>query len=661
MWQVKRNAWVAVVGLVGWSHTAFADRIMPVLPAGSPWVIERAEYTGEVKDRIARFEARYTIRVISEGWVQVPLAFQGMTITEVELERKAGDAHLMPAGTSYVFAASRKGTYKVRVKGSTMLAQDTQFEGLQLGIPRATFSTMTVFVPRKDVELRPEDQLYVEAQPEALRDGVKLTACLGASDRIDLRWRTKPADPIKVEPVLYGEVSTLVTIEEQLARLISVIDYRMAQGETRELVVHLPAGINVLNVRGAGIDDWRVADEPDAKRLSVTLTFALKDTAYRLIVEGEQPIGEHAADYRLPEVRLSGVKQERGYLAVSREGSIELSAQTAEGISRVDVKELPQPLQAVQGAPAVLAFKYHQHPYQVILALTRHDDHPVLAAIAERGELVTVLSRQGELLTRAAYLITANKKQFLEVALPKGAVLWSCIVDGKSVKPVAGSGKQLLVPLNTLADGATAISVELVYFEHRPELTGVGRLMLQGPVLDVPTTISNWSVLTPRDVKFLRMSGNLERGGAAAGFLDDPFLQVASAAELPAREGMFSGWRKNADAIQLTGKDRPAASAELERSVFLESYDAVGQNDDKRAEAVMANLGRLQETGILPLKIRLPNSGRIYRFNRLMTTQEALELEATFVHLRMPWIPLAGLGALLLPFGGFVASRVRRG
>ncbi|MBI3011575.1 MAG: hypothetical protein HYY58_03690, partial [Candidatus Omnitrophica bacterium] len=503
---------VMMVGLLGWGEVSHAT-VLPYPEASAGWVIEAADYTGEVKDQIARLEVRYTVRVIRDGWTEIPLAL-GMTVTDIKLEKKVGEAYLRPQGNTYVLATTQKGTYTVRVKGSTRLAQESQFEGLQLGIPQATFSTLALIVPRKDVELRLEDQLYVESRPEASRGGVKLMAKFGAADRIDLRWRTKPVTPVKIEPVIYGEVNTMVTIEEQLARLSSIIDYRMAQGEIKELKVQLPLGINVLNVRGASIEDWHVADTQGHKTLTVTLGFALKDTTYRLVVEGEETMKETASDYGLPEIHLLGVKQERGYLAVAREGSIELAPATTEGINRVDVRELPDLLRAAAGSPAILAFKYHQHPYRVTMSLTRHRDHPVLAAIAERGELVTVLSRQGELLTRATYLIKANKKQFVEVKLPAGATLWSCIVGGKSVKPVEGKEGTLLIPLDAMADGANTTPVEIVYFEQRPKLIRIGHVKLQGPTLDVPTTVANWSLYAPREIRFLNMSGNMDRGAA---------------------------------------------------------------------------------------------------------------------------------------------------
>ncbi len=675
-------------------------------PSGPmPWVIESAEYTGEIKEQIARMEARYTIRVIRDGWTEVPLTIQGATMTAIKIKKKTGEAHIAPRGGSYVLATSRTGTYKVLVRYSNLLTQDNQFEALQLGIPQATFSTMTLFVPRKDVELRPSDQLYVESEPDGARNGVKLTARLGAADRVDLRWRTKPASPVNVEPVLYGEIHTLLSIEEQLARLTTVIDYRMAQGETRELQIRLPAGLNLLNVRGAGIEDWRVADAAGEKTLTVSLGFPLKDTTYRLVLEGEQAIEAKSATYELPELKLVGVKQERGYLAVSRAGSIELSPKELEGINRVDVRELPDALRQALGTPVMLAFKYHQHPYRVALGLTRHEDHAVLAAIAEQGSLATVVSQQGELLTRAAYLIKANKKQFLEVRLPEGAQLWSCIVDGASVKPVEGSDKQLLVPLDAATDSTQTVSVELVYFEHRLALTNVGHMTLQGPILDVPTTIANWSVYAPAEVKFLRVGGNLERGMAPMAFLDEPFVQVAAATPPPAMANMEvnkprsdreeSSRRLVADRFaalnyrQKAGQGALKSNSDSFGSQFqagaswskdgevaatygrtgaaygvtaIDSAEAPGKgrDDKERTKAFAAWARRLEDTGILPLKVRLPKSGTVYQFNRLMTTQDALTLEATFVHLPMPWVPFAALGLLITPLGGMVAYRVTR-
>ena len=703
--RVQKGLGVVLMGLVGWSPLSAAS-IRPE-PIGSiGWVIESADYSGDVRDQIVRVEGRYTIQVFRDGWTEVPLRLQGGTITAIEVTKKTGDAHLMPRGDSYVLATNRKGTYKVVVKCSTVLTQDNQFEGFSLGIPQATFSTLSLFVPRKEVELRQQDQLYTERTPDGQRTGATLMARLGAAQQIDLRWRTKPAAPVKVEPVLYGEVHTLVTIEDQLARVLSVIEYRMAQGETRELSIEVPSAVNVLNIRGAAIEDWKVHDVQDHKVLAVTLSMPLKDTSYRLILEAEQTIPDGSTDYTLPAIRLTGAKQERGYVAIARAGNIELSPQAMEGINRIDVRELPEALSASAiGTPAVLAFKYHQHPYRVTLTMTRHQDHAVLAAIAERAELASVLTQQGELLTRAVYFIKANKKQYVAVILPKDATLWSCIVNGTSVKPVEGTNHELLVPMDTGRESAQASSVELVYFEHRPELVRFGRLHLQGPILDVPTTIANWAVYAPHDVKFLRVSGNLERGSAPVDFLEEPSdasimtgpqsqTRVAILEQLgdqvrqfTDKHGAFGGRLKNQsgrfaygitesknEPLRTNSNGEAVDAADAANKVELRQIGSDGSEgrerppatsapakDDRFDEELMGEFSKhLQDIGILPLKVRLPKAGTVYHFSRLMTTQDALTLDASFVHLPMPWVPFATFGLVLLPMGGVMVTRFVR-
>src|SRR3989338_5249533 len=60
---------VVVMALFGWCPLLGATE-SSIAPGSPAWVVESAEYTGEVKEQIARIEARYTIRVIREGWTE---------------------------------------------------------------------------------------------------------------------------------------------------------------------------------------------------------------------------------------------------------------------------------------------------------------------------------------------------------------------------------------------------------------------------------------------------------------------------------------------------------------------------------------------------------------------------------------------------------------
>ena len=126
---------VVLIGMMGWMPGAQATRTAVAIEPATAWVIESAEYEGEVKDQIVRLDARYTIQVLRDGWVEVPLALPGATVTDVKIERKSGEAHVVPRGATYVLATMKKGTYRIHVTCSSPLAQDSQFEGIQFGIP----------------------------------------------------------------------------------------------------------------------------------------------------------------------------------------------------------------------------------------------------------------------------------------------------------------------------------------------------------------------------------------------------------------------------------------------------------------------------------------------------------------------------------------------
>ena len=76
-----------------------------------------------------------------------------------------------------------------------------------------------------------------------------------------------------------------------------------------------------------------------------------------------------------------------------------------------------------------------------------------------------------------------------------------------------------------------------------------------------------------------------------------------------------------------------------------------GQDKDRNEQGLLQKVtARMQDTGILPLTIRLPKSGTRHAFNRLMTAQEALELNVTYVNLPVAILPFASVGVLLLGY-----------
>ncbi|MBI4356074.1 MAG: hypothetical protein HY597_06480 [Candidatus Omnitrophica bacterium] len=658
--------WVVLGGmLVGTSGLAQAD-VMLTEPVQA-YVIEQANYTGSLDGEIARLTAEYVIQVLRNGWTEIPLSLAGATVTEIKLLTKPAGSAILPRGGEYVLAVQRAGSYRIRVTCTAPLLRESNFEGIAFTIPQATFSKLVFDVPKQAVELRPQDRLYITTTPAG--KGVKLTAALGPAQRIDVRWLTKAVTTVKVEPLIYGEAGVLVNFEEELAKVLALIDYRISQGEMTQAEIALPNGLNLLNVRGASIEEWITVDQDGTKVLRVKFRSPLKEMTYRLMVEGEVPQLPREGTVTLPEFTLRGVKQERGYVAVASVGNIEVAPGEAASATRIDVKEVPEELRASTSRPILLGFRYYQHPFAIAVGLSRHEDSPVLAAIAELGDLTTIMAKQGALVTRAVYLVKNNKKQFLTVTLPKQATLWSAIVDGTSVKPGKGDNERLLVPLVQSDRGepfdshgslrvlsgveARAFLVELVYFQAKPKLPALGTFNLEGVALDMPVSATNWTLYLPKEYQFFRFRGNIDTGSLAYAFVDEPRMMVAYAtSSMPGalggaeRRSHFSQRAMNAatepqeyDKLEMNREDVPASQpgvyAELEAK-------------DGRLSDVIA---KMEESGILPLKIHLPRAGRSYHVSRLMTATEPLTVRALFVGVPQVVWPVGWIGLVLMATG----------
>ena len=298
-----------------------------------------------------------------------------------------------------------------------------------------------------------------------------------------------------------AEVKVLGTLEEETLRMIALVDIHLLQGQLKILTFDLPAGLAITAVRGIPIDDWKASSQEKTQRVTVTLSEPLKVGAARLIVEAEQPVSSSTGSVTLPSLVPVGAKRLTGIVALATGTSMELKDPAMEGLSRIDVREIPAELRSLAISLVVMGFRYQQSPYRVTATLYRPEELAVLVAIAESGELHTVLTPTGEAITRAIYQVRNNKKSSLGVILPKGATLWSVLVDCKAVKPAAGPNGQILIPLAAGRGPEAVFPVEMVYVEKYLPFEWLGKAVYQGPVLDIPVTVSRWHLFLPEEIR----------------------------------------------------------------------------------------------------------------------------------------------------------------
>jgi len=210
-------------------------------------------------------------------------------------------------------------------------------------------------------------------------------------------------------------------------------------------------------------------------------------------------------------------------------------------------------------------------------------------------------------------------------------------VDGRAVKPAAGPNGQIQVPLAVARGPESTFPVEIVYVEKQSALEWIGRRELRGPVLDLPVTVTSWNLFLPEEVRGFWFGGNLQRHLKIAGFLPDPQgMELFRALPQPLRQAVGAG--------RMAMQKSAAADAD---GVMAEESSNAYQDSRENFQQAMA---KVQQTGVLPFRISLPQSGRLYRFGRLLTTQEALILDVRYS--RVPSFPFAAGGIGLIGLAG---------
>ena len=443
---------------------------------------------------------------------------------------------------------------------------------------------------------------------------------------------------------LYAATATLATVERGRIRCRANVSYQVLHAGVDTFRVSLPAGVDLLGVAGANVRHTQVLTEGKKR----TLVVDLKDLArggQELIVTYDRPLKDDEKSPVVPLLAHPAAAEDRGTVGIEVRGGLEVRA-AAKGAERVDVKELSGTLWNAARSPLLMGFRYARAPAEITLGLTRHEDVDVLVAMSDVCEAATTITPDGKGVTKMMYVLRNNRKQFMALSLPAGAEVWSAFVNDRPVTPVrAGAGK-VLVPLVKSAeedddedDGRDSYverrdrrrregpsgearlrerverleklrkrdeaprdlkpyDVEIVFVTPKLAIAERGEVKLALPACDIPTGQMAWAVFVPAPLRVVHAEGNLKEVGA----FSLPFRHFAEA-ELARRSARVLA---KAEAMQ---QARQLAKVQ---------------------DALKALAPDAKARGVLPVRIEIPVTGQISRFEKLLVVDEAPEVTLTY-------------------------------
>lgn len=444
----------------------------PPAPASPPvdWAVAAAAYDGEVAGDVATIKAAYDVQVLKDGWAAIPLPFRASAIREVTARTEG--AVLAPAagGAGYQLIAQGPKSYRIELVIVAPVASRPGVRSLALGVPPAAVSRLKLLLPEKGIKVDVTPNLAATTRDGA-GDTTEVLAFLGATGEVKVEWNPRPKEAEEGKPLTFVETRSVVRVDEGVVRATVDLHYQVLQAAVDELNLRLPTGYTLVRLEGILVREWSV----EGRAVKVRLHQKSRD-GIDLILALERALPEAGGALDVPAVEAANVERETGTVALVAAEGLRAKVAVQEGLSRVDVAELPPPVAAEK---PFAAFRYLKHPFRLGLEVARIEpeiDLSLAALLAIGEETATYRAVLGLDVRRAGVFA-------FRIALPKG---WQVAEVGREAKVKdwrvadAGEGQRLEVDL----PGRTLGAARLDFLLTRRRASRTEAVELPRPVVE---------------------------------------------------------------------------------------------------------------------------------------------------------------------------------
>jgi hypothetical protein len=618
-------------------------QVMGALPF--EYLVTKSNYYGKVGDGGTTFTGNFVVHVLKKNaYLKIPLLPSGMALEDITVD---GSPSLVVTDNGYhSIVLSETGEHDVSVSFSVRSAQQSGPNKVDLNILPTPITVLKLEIPLTGIDVEIPQAQKVTATSDDNTTTVR--AVLAQARSISVRWREDTGPIEKIPPKIYAELQHLVSIEDDALKVNTDVNLNILYSEINEVTFAIPDGTNVLSVTGEGVGEWQEAIVDGERRIIVPFTYGKKGNVVVRVL-AESPLSETGLANAFAGIRVLESERETGFVGIELNTSAEVIVAESAGLEPVAAQKLPGQLVNKSTKPLMLGFKYLKHPYQLVLDIKKHRKVAVPVATISSANVVTLFTEDGKVVHRCVYHVRNNAKQFLEVALPSNADVWSVFVDGKPVESSINDDDRLLIPLiRSRADNANlgTFPVELIYCLVDDGFTWLGSRQSNLPSVDLLVSQLMWSVYLPDDYAYHHFGSSLEieemiRGinilpkdgrrynesrmreilGAGLGDIDaDAMKKIERAYEGKEHMSRFSTTPMPEEQIvnQL--------NAELE---FGGRLDELSKRD--------APASIVTATGVLPIQIRVPTGGQVYRFAKtIIRPDDPLLMDVTYSR---SWVP----------------------
>jgi hypothetical protein len=466
-----------------------------------PYLLKRADLKLRVVNDIVLGTLQFEGETLGTNSAKVALT-SGMTI----LDARSGSkllALLLENGTHYAILPGES-DFSVNLEAGLPLSIETGRASFRLPVPSAGSVRLSLSVPGERTNVQLNHGIITHRSTTGGQTEIEATLVPGQQANVWWTTREIAAPVIPREVRFLSDMKTLVSVSESDLQIAALADINVVQGEPEQFSIAIPVGFEVTAVNGATLESSEVQN--GALLLRVT---GHGLTTHQFLISMERAISEAKAD--APILAFRDAQRETGEVLVEGQGTIELTAKEAGGLKRLDIKEINPYLRALARYSLQAAFRYHRQPNEspsLALEWTRFPDSSVLAAVAERATVTTLVTSEGKSLTEVKLTVKNQAQPFLKVQLPGGASILTAEVSGEKVKPVQGPDGDRVPLLRSGFRPAGAYTVSFVFMHSGAPFAKKGGSDISLPKMDVPIDMLEWEVFLPEQYKVKEFGGD---------------------------------------------------------------------------------------------------------------------------------------------------------
>lgn len=466
---------------------AFPAEPEPAKPALDA-TLTRVDYDLRVNGELATGQAILTLDAFKDGWVRVPIP-SGLLVRDAKLA--GGVVSVVPGeagkGGRQLFAVlSRAGRSTLSLDIAVPLNTSGGFGAVTLPAAGSGIVRGGLTLPKQEVDLKVTGGILSE-RTEAAGE-MKWQAYASGSEPLVFTWRRKVEERRVELPLRFkGSITEILGLGEDSSSINAEVALEVVQGAARQVRVSVPAKVEVNQVLGATVGDW------DAKGGILTVRFLEPvEKTVEFIVGGEVRLPREG-EIQAPLLRLPDAERETGGVAVEALGAGEIKGRKAEGLESADASELG-PMVANRESPSLAAFRFRggaaSAPRSLTVNVVRYAQQAMLTANVEEARYRALLSQEGKALVQARYAVRNSQRNFVKIALPAAAAVWSASLQGVPVRPGQAPDGSLLFPLAKAQAGedAPGFAIEILYLARGDAWTDKGSARLALPALDLPVS-----------------------------------------------------------------------------------------------------------------------------------------------------------------------------